>query len=258
MRPVSALRSTLSQPRTLMANQECHEPGPKLIFRSLLDSGASFPSLYRSDFEALGISSQQYGAQSVAHVLTANGEVERRIYELHVEIAGNDGTPIIDPESPVLPDFPRYIGGLSPVFYEDDEPLMNENGYETNGRLSGVMPFLAPYVSMTPAKNMILMGENRNDVLGSHKMPTQRRWQINFDQTPASREHWSSYQDPLITFSHRDGRFVDQDLAPAVTRVALNIGLPNESFHVFDARGDYMMDSYIQDPDAALNQEDAQ
>ena len=174
----------------------CHDPGPRLIFRSLLDSGATFASLFTKDLRALGINKMWYGAQSCSRFSTSNGHVLRRIYELHVEIAQNEGTPLVDPNNPVHPRFPPYIGGLQPVSENDVESLIDENGNDLGLRLSGVTPFVAPYLSSTPCDNMLLLGENRNDVVGGHKMPAARKWEVGLSQYPSSRENWNRWGDP--------------------------------------------------------------
>ena len=97
-------------------------------------------------------------------VSTSNGMVFLRLYEMHVELTGNDGTPIIDPANPLHPDLPLYIGGLCPVFLsEDPKPLIlyDKNGEPYPQRVSGRMPFLASYMTITSGQNTILMGENR-------------------------------------------------------------------------------------------------
>lgn len=230
----------------------CQFEGPKLIFRSLLDSGASYPSIRLSDLQDLGIFPEWYGAQSVCRMMTANGVVNRRIYELHVEIAGNEGTPIVDPANPVNPAYSRYVGGLSPVVLYDGDPLADENGAETNGRLSGIMPFLAPYVSITPSRNTILMGEDRNDVLGGHKMPPTRKWMVGLTQDPTSRQSWPNFGDPLIRFSHRGGRLIDEDIAPGVSRLTSNVGQANEASHLNDPKGAFVNQGVI-DPTVLRN-----
>lgn len=229
----------------------CQCEGPKVTIQSLLDSGASYPSLYQSDFQALGILKSNYGAQSLVKIGTANGLVDRRVYEVHVEIAGNPGTLIIDPNNPVNPAYPRYVGGLSPVIFDEAEPIPDENGGIVNGRLSGIMPFLAPYLSITPSRNTVLLGEDRNDVLGAHKMPPTRRWMVGLDQDPTSRAHWPNFQEPLVCFSHRRGLLVDQDLSPGVSKLTANVGLWNETSHVNDPRGAFQNQAVV-DPTVML------
>lgn len=60
-------------------------------------------------------------------------------------------------------------------------------------RLSGNMPFVAPYVAITQSNNMILLGENRNDVHGGHKMPPHRRWMVGLGEV---RRSYSLIQKP--------------------------------------------------------------
>lgn len=224
---------------------DCGGPGPRLIFRSLLDSGASYPSLYQQDLWALGIHPGHYGAQTVINTATANGMSYRRVYEMHIEIAGNPGTDIVDPQNPVNPAYPRYIGGLCPVTMDDiggrTGPGVDAEGHEINLRLSGLMPFLAAYSSITPGRNMMLFGEDRNDVLGGHKTPATRRWMLGFDQDPTDFSHWNQFQDPMITFSHREGLIVDQDLGQAVSRLTVNAGQDLlERSILTDPRADYL------------------
>lgn len=214
----------------------CQNYGPRLLFKSLLDSGATYPSLFPDDFEALGVAPELYGAQSVITMETSNGTINSRIYEMHVEIAGNEGTPIIDPTNPLQPAFPHYIGGLSPVVLDDKIRPLYENGELGGQRLSGVMPFLAPYLSITPGTRTVLMGEDRNDVLGAHKMPPQRRWLVDLDHHLVSREHWDKYDNPMITFRHRNGLVIDEDLAPGVAKFTVCVGQPDETYHVFDSK----------------------
>ena len=223
---------------------DCGGPGPRLIFRTLLDSGAAYPSLYEQDLWALGIYPAHYGAQSVVQMTTANGVTYRRVFEMHVEIAGNPGTAIVDPQNPVNPDYPRYIGGLCPVSLDDAGgsfgPEVDANGLEINLRLSGLLPFLAAYSSITPGRNMILFGENRNDVLGAHKTPAARRWLVGPDQDMNDISHWDRLQDPRITFNHRNGLLIDEDIGPAVSRLTANPGQGVlETIILTDPRGDY-------------------
>ena len=91
-------------------------------------------------------------------------------------------------------------------------PTVGSDGTEQNLRLSGMIPFLACYVSVVPTRNILCLGEDRNDVLGAHKMPGQTRWDIS---TPSNIDagyySWPAYQDPHITFRHKDNAVVDVD-----------------------------------------------
>ena len=220
-----------------------YDPGPKLLFRSLLDSGSTHPCLFPRDLLALGIDPRYYSAQSAVRISTSNGIVCQRAYDIHVEIAGNVGTPLVDPHNPVHPAYPRFIGGLSPVTIDDSYgqgPPINENGWESYDRLSGLMPFLGPYSSITPNKNCIFMGETRNDVLGTHKTPPGKRWMAGGNQAFAGIDDWNVWQDPMITFTHRDGQIVDQDIGPAISKLVINVGAGQlETTNICDPRGDF-------------------
>jgi len=65
--------------------------GPKLRFRSLLDSGATYPSLFRQDLEHLGIDTARYAAQSTVTLATGRGIMNARSYELLVEVLSEEG-----------------------------------------------------------------------------------------------------------------------------------------------------------------------
>ncbi|KAL2167225.1 hypothetical protein VTG60DRAFT_1576 [Thermothelomyces hinnuleus] len=55
----------------------------------LLDSGATFPTLWESDLPALGIYPGRYAAQSARRVHTADSTLVSRIYELDVSVMGS-------------------------------------------------------------------------------------------------------------------------------------------------------------------------
>lgn len=116
---------------------------------------------------------------------------------------------------------------------------MDANGYEISMRLSGIMRFVAPYVAITLSSNMVLLGENRNDVLGGHKMPPHRRWMVGLDQNPASREYWERFGGPTVSFKHRDGLVIDEDVGEAVTRLSVNDGSADGLVEVLDPRGEW-------------------
>lgn len=221
----------------------CGSSGPKLTIRSLLDSGATYPTLYASDFRSLGVYPTFYPAQSLADILTANGKITERVFEMHVEINDENGQSLVDILDPVNPLYQPYLGGLTPVLMIglDDSPPITMDGYEDGIRLSGIMPFLAAYVSSTPSKNIILLGENRNDVLGAHKIPPVRRWMVGLPQDPCDRSQWINFGDPTITFSHRKGLIIDQDTGPGASKLTVNAGRGAlERSETFNPRGDFL------------------
>ena len=223
-------------------NVNCGPPGPKLTIRSLLDSGATYPTLYASDFRSLGVYPTFYPAQSLADIATANGKITERVYEMHVQLVDEDGQSLVDPLDPVNPLYPRYLGGLTPVLVIglDDSPPITMDGFEDGIRLSGIMPFLAAYVSSTPSKNIILLGEDRNDVLGAHKIPPVRRWMVGLPQDPCDTSQWINFGDPMITFTHRNGLIIDQDTGPGASKLTVNVGKgPLEKSETFNPRSDF-------------------
>lgn len=192
----------------------CQSEGPKLAFSSLLDSGATFPSLYQVDFHFLGIDAKNYAAQTVESLQTANGIVHALTYELFVSpLDQSTMESLVDEDDAVWPYHPKYLGGLCPVttvINETTEP--DENGFIPNQRLSGLLPFLACYVTSTPTRNNIFLGEDRNDVMGGHKTPGHRRWDISMPSRQTMPWNiFQTYRDPKIRFSHRDGVIINED-----------------------------------------------
>lgn len=212
--------------------------GPRLTYRSLLDSGATFPSLYRSDFASLGISHDYYAAQSVANVRTANGTTYNRIYELVVNVVDDQGQQLVDPHDPVWPIYPKYLGGLCPVMESNYGEEFDPNGFEVNMRLSGMLAFMACYMSSTPTRCRLNLGEDRRDVLGFNRMPASRRWDISVGglfqdkmQGPASLDNGKT------TFTHLDGKWIEEDhpTIPHGNLITMHKGDPfNETFCIID------------------------
>ncbi|KAI9799898.1 MAG: hypothetical protein M1833_003820 [Piccolia ochrophora] len=209
------------------------DAGPKLIYRSLLDSGATYPSLHMSDLADLGVFPESYGAQSCTTVVTATGKVSVRIYELYVEVCDEHGASLVDPADPTIPHAPKYVGSLCPVTAEITayEPTVDENGESEDNRVAGISTLLAPYVSSTPARNVLCLGEDRNDVLGAHKMPPNRRWDISCSPFQCDdRSSWDSYGKPMVRFEHQtpNGTILDEDQGGGISVLTFNAGQPNQ------------------------------
>jgi hypothetical protein len=196
--------------RDMEGNVDCGNVGPRIAFKTLLDSGATYPTLHNEDLLSLGVNPLFYGAQSVQSMLSASGVFTTRIYELWVSVLNNEGEQLVDENDPVFPRSHKFLGGLCPVAQSSVPLRYDENGIEHPCRLSGVFPFLACYMSSTPTRNMLFLGEDRNDVLGNHRMPGQRKWTIEMPSflvgLPLDR-----YDNPHITFRHRGGEIVDMD-----------------------------------------------
>lgn len=208
---------------------DCQNDGPRLAFRSLLDSGATFPSLHTEDLISLGIDGQMYGAQCVDLMNTAAGPARARVFEMFVCVLDNDGRQLIDPNNAVYPLSHAYLGGLCPVV-ENIVPLKHDaNGLQIAQRLSGMLPFVACYVSSAPTRDFLFLGEDRNDVLGSHRMPGQKKWSIEIGPIPAGLP-FDRYGNPKVTFNHRNGMIVDQDRANTdhASTITFLAGQPNQ------------------------------
>jgi len=191
----------------------CQDVGPKIAFRSILDSGATYPTLFKDDISKLGINETFYGCQSVGRAITANGIVMNRIYELFVCILDKHNRQLVDPNDPVWPYFGKYLGGLCPVVEKIEPILYDENDIEINTRLSGMMPFLACYVSCTPTVDKMFLGEDRKDMTGIVRMPGQRRWAIDLPsmREPGESDKVDNLGIPKVKFTHRGGQAIDED-----------------------------------------------
>jgi hypothetical protein len=189
----------------------CQDPAPPLAFRTLLDSGATFPSLHTEDLERLGIDCVNYGAQSLDQVTTASGNVMSRIYEMFVCVLDNNNKQLVNPTDAVWPYSFHFLGGLTPVIELSKPITIDSKGREQSTRLSGLLPFLACYISSTPTRSVLYLGEDRNDVLGHHRMPGQRKWAVDMKPIGQFDLQTDKYGDPKITFNHREGKIIDVD-----------------------------------------------
>ncbi|KAL5327535.1 hypothetical protein ACEPPN_005234 [Leptodophora sp. 'Broadleaf-Isolate-01'] len=188
----------------------CQGDGPRLSFRSLLDSGATFPSLHIEDFANLQIDMDFYSAQSATVCETAAGARKTRLFELLVCVLDHEGKQLVNQDNAVYPLSHKYLGGLCPVSLSLIPQVLDANGILTSNRLSGLLPLVASYVTSTPTLNTLYLGEDRNSVLGAHRMPGQRKWSIDAPPSTAKLPR-ERYGEPKIRFSHRKGRLVDQD-----------------------------------------------
>ena len=211
----------------------CQAPGPRLEFTTLLDSGATFPSLHTEDLQALGIQMNAYGAQSVIRLVTAGGDRMTRVFELFVSVLDNQGRQLVDSAKPVYPNAPHYLGSMCPVT-ECPVPLrMDEQGFVQDQRLSGMLPFLACYVATCPTRDFLFLGEDRNDVLGSHRMPGQKKWMLEMPFIDPGFP-FNRYDNPKIQFVHRSGMIVDRDLEneDGASEILFLKGTPDETLVV--------------------------
>jgi hypothetical protein len=198
--------------RDAQGRVDCGSVGPRLAFKSMLDSGATYPTLHQEDLFNLGVDSLWYAAQTIQTFQAAAGPVTTRIYELYVCVLDNNCKQLVNSKDAVYPNSHKYLGSLCPVAQSPQPLQYDENGIEDGFRLSGILPFVACYMSSTPTRNLLFLGEDRNDVLGAHRMPGQKKWTIEMPPTePAGGVPFDRYGNPNITFRHREGRIVDID-----------------------------------------------
>lgn len=184
----------------------------------MLDSGASCASLSTSDLKELGIIKKNYSAQCYASFNLANGAyMKHRVFEMYVEVDGNEGTPIIDPNNPMVL-IRRVIGGIYPVLeiQERIKDPFNAESYIVINRLSGIVPFLSSYISMVPGNNIMLLGENRNDALGHYKMPRFQVWDFYGSQASYIKPDSSFLDNPILHFHHPVRQITEKDYSPSV------------------------------------------
>ena len=137
--------------------------GQALCFEMLLDSGCETPILYHDDLVSLGFTQNDMNAASVTIVHGANGRKSSlKIFELLA------GVQLSEDDSYDHDLFPTCVIKL-------DWMLKPPVGY-SGERLSGVLPFLAYYMSFAPGMDRAHLGDERGDVLGMQRIPGGLRY----------------------------------------------------------------------------------
>ncbi|KAL2165323.1 hypothetical protein VTH06DRAFT_620 [Thermothelomyces fergusii] len=204
---------TIPQPSTSAPGRTAPDPdGPRIIFSVLLDSGATFPTLWESDLPALGIDPDRYAAQSARRVHTADSTLVSRIYELDVSVLGgidddddnnNDNSRSTShgplprtgsrAKAGTHPDPTNPSGDSSsttaarttalsctiPVLVFPGASREANTTAQADGvpdRLSGLLPFHMCYLSGAPGSFRLWMGDRRRDVLGAARLPGAMRY----------------------------------------------------------------------------------
>jgi hypothetical protein len=101
---------------------DCGSAGPKLAFKLMLGSGATYPTLHQEDLVNWGVDPTWYAAQTVQSFDSANGSVTSRIYELYVCVLDDNAKHLVDPNDAVWPFNHKYLGSLCPVA-QSPQPL---------------------------------------------------------------------------------------------------------------------------------------
>ncbi|KAI1500138.1 hypothetical protein F5X99DRAFT_419394 [Biscogniauxia marginata] len=189
-------------------------------FKTLLDTGATFPILNRKDLRQLDFDPTRYASQGVMRLMTVNGHVDYKFYEMHVSVCSEDGESLVgEGDQAVWPAEARTLGGFCPVQIDPSEPAGRV--HYTN-RLSGMIPFEACYMSSAPTMKKIWLGEDRRDVLGANRLPAHLRFEsekiLNLDCPAEFEKLREAARTPdQVIFAHNingdpDALFTDSDL----------------------------------------------
>lgn len=137
--------------------------GQTHFFEMLLDSGCETPILYHADLVSLGFTKVDMNAASVATIHGANGRKSNlKIFELLGGVQLSKDVP--------------YDHHLFPTcVIKLDIRLKPPSGY-SGERLSGILPFLAYYMSFAPGMDKAHLGNERGDILGMQRIPGGLRY----------------------------------------------------------------------------------
>jgi hypothetical protein len=101
-----------------------------------------------------------YSAQSILTWAAKIVDIAPHYNDLTKDISAR-----LEPNDAVYPFSHKYLGGLCPVAMSGIPLQYDENGIESQFRLSSILPSVAYYRSLTPTRNVLFIGEDRNDVL---------------------------------------------------------------------------------------------
>jgi hypothetical protein len=183
--------------------------GPRIVWDTLLDTGATLPCLFEGDLPRLGIDRYSYAAQSSRTIATADSVIETRVYELDVGVCGGGGevgdllglggggggnptpfSPCLSPRRTLYPP-PNKPPNPSPPKKDPESDSLTctvpvvffagsssdfPSDQHTPDRLSGILPFHLCYLSSAPGNFKLWMGETKGDVIGPGKLPGLMRY----------------------------------------------------------------------------------
>lgn len=158
--------------------------GPTIFLEMLLDSGAEIPILLHRDFELLGYTAADMNAATVVELNAAAGQNSvAQCFELLVGLDLRSSTSKNDDDDDHSRHFfPTRVVKLGPAIRGP------ASGGYSGERLSGILPFLAYYVSGAPGQDALWLGGERGDVLGTDKVPAGVRYDPFFATTVAATE----------------------------------------------------------------------
>ncbi|KAM0349750.1 hypothetical protein ACHAPU_003581 [Fusarium lateritium] len=212
-------------------DEDDDKAAPRVCFNMQLDSGATHPCLHNTDLDFIGIDRKTYPAQTHTPINTATTSAVARIYEMRVDVCRHNGESLVGDE-PIYPDDRRELGGIVPVLVliqsSDDQsrPLkewleeVEQHGDHVSEksmaerykgqretRLSGMLPFQVCYFSGAPGASTFWFGEDRRDVLGTDRMPGQRRWERHRRVQGFKRpEQLTDLNRPTIIFEQKSSK----------------------------------------------------
>ncbi|KAK3393745.1 hypothetical protein B0H63DRAFT_459048 [Podospora didyma] len=155
--------------------------GPRMLWKVLLDSGATLPCIFKADLVKLGIDVTRYARQSQVHIATANGKCWNPVYDLDVGLyAGEEKglalTTSSEAHPPNMRSEPNMMGcTMLPVVVFDGACKTDKYPDSPPERLSGFFPFQHLYISSAPGNFRLWLGEDRHDVVGTAQMPAHMR-----------------------------------------------------------------------------------
>lgn len=188
-------------------------------FKTLLDSGATVPTIHILDLRHLDIDLNWYASQGVSMTSTANGCIRQRFFEMYVSLCTDESESLVDPDSPATwPAERPALGAFLPVIISKNHALQGRMSFLN--RLSGMLPFDAAYISSAPACKRLWFGEDRRDVLGASRFPghlrydTEKKFEILYPKELDLVRQGLKTPDAIM-FAHRledsGGAFIDSE-----------------------------------------------
>lgn len=170
---IPTLRSaTKSKSRVDVRREE--DRGNVVYFDMLLDSGSEMPLLLHEDLLTLGLTRDDMNGATIIELNTAGGGQSRAMcFDLLAGVDLNHGSPESPPDDGYQPEkhfFPTRVIKLSSRIKAPPD------GAYSGERLSGMLPFLACYISSAPGQEEMWIGDERADVLGMQKLPPGLRY----------------------------------------------------------------------------------
>ncbi|KAK3943718.1 hypothetical protein QBC46DRAFT_306881 [Diplogelasinospora grovesii] len=170
----------------MMGRSEPDPDGPRIIWDTLLDCGATLPCIYQADLPKLRIDPKKYAAQGARIIATAESTIKMKTYEMDVCVYGSS------PSDNPPPELEMLVGMTVPVVVMAGRAGSDYDGDLAPDRLSGLLPFHLCYWSSAPGRFEMWMGEERRDVLGVGRFPGAARYRGSWKDHHQQNENRSS------------------------------------------------------------------